>query len=70
LTYVTRPVSSFRPFFGDITKEAVEAFLVPIRSGNVENATEWAAQSTMIALLGRAAILSGREVTWKREFDS
>jgi predicted dehydrogenase len=55
---------------GDITKDAVEAFLGRILSGDVENATEWAAKSTMIALLGRAAIYSGREVTWKGEFES
>jgi predicted dehydrogenase len=55
---------------GDITKDAVEAFLGRILSGNVENASEWAAKSTMIALLGRAAIYSGKEVTWKGEFES
>jgi len=55
---------------GDITKDAVETFLGRIVNGNVENATEWAAKSTMIALLGRAAIYSGKEVTWKGEFES
>ena len=55
---------------GDITKDAVEAFLGRILSEDVENATEWAAKSTMIALLGRAAIYSGKEVTWKEEFES
>jgi hypothetical protein len=55
---------------GDITKDAVEMFLSRILGGDVENATEWAAKSTMIALLGRAAIYSGKEVTWKGEFES
>lgn len=55
---------------GDITKDAVEAFLGRILSDDAENATEWAAKSTMIALLGRAAIYSGKEATWKEEFES
>jgi predicted dehydrogenase len=52
----------------DITIDAVEAFLGRILSGDVENVAERSAQSTMIALLGRAALYSGREATWKGEF--
>ena len=54
----------------EITKDAVETFLGRVLGGEVENATQWAAESTMIALLGRAAIYSGSEVTWKSEFGS
>lgn len=52
----------------DITVDAVEDFLGRITSGNVENVAERAAQSTMIGLLGRKAIYTGKEVTWKGEF--
>lgn len=52
----------------DITIDALEAFLGRILSGDVENVAERSALSTMIALLGRAAIYSGREATWKGEF--
>ena len=52
----------------DITIDAVEAFLGMILSGNVENVAERSAESTLIAILGRTAIYSGREVTWLGEF--
>jgi myo-inositol 2-dehydrogenase/D-chiro-inositol 1-dehydrogenase len=52
----------------DITMEGIEAFLGRIVSGKVENVAERSALSTMIALLGRAAIYTGREATWKGEF--
>ena len=52
----------------DITIDALEVFLARILSGDVENVAERAALSTMIALLGRAALYSGREATWAGEF--
>jgi len=52
----------------DITIDAIENFLGRILSGDVENVGERAALSTMIALLGRAAIYGGREAAWKGEF--
>lgn len=52
----------------DITIDTIEAFLGMILSGNVENVAERSALSTMIALLGRAALYSGKEVSWKSEF--
>ncbi|MFB3825602.1 MAG: Gfo/Idh/MocA family protein [Bryobacteraceae bacterium] len=54
----------------DITIDALSAFLGRILSGDVENVAERSALSTMIALLGRAAIYTGREATWKGEFGS
>jgi predicted dehydrogenase len=52
----------------DITYDAIEAFLGMIQSGKVENVAARSAQSTMIAILGRTAIYSGKEVTWKGLF--
>ncbi|MCL6506950.1 MAG: Gfo/Idh/MocA family oxidoreductase [Bryobacteraceae bacterium] len=52
----------------DITYDAIEAFLGRIQSGDVENVAERSALSTMIAILGRTALYTGREVTWKGEF--
>lgn len=52
----------------DITYDALEAFLERIVTGNPENVAERSALSTMIAILGREAIYTGREVTWRGLF--
>ena len=52
----------------DITHDGIELFIGRILSGDVENVAERSALSTMIALLGRAAIYTGKEATWKGEF--
>jgi predicted dehydrogenase len=52
----------------DITNDALEDFITRVLSGTPENVAERSAYSTMIALLGRAAIYSGKEVSWKGEF--
>jgi len=52
----------------DITYDAIEAFLGMIESGNVENVAERSALSTMIAILGRTAIYTNKEATWKGVF--
>ncbi|MCX6620407.1 MAG: Gfo/Idh/MocA family oxidoreductase [Acidobacteria bacterium] len=52
----------------DITNDAIENFIERIVTDNPENAAERSSQSTMIALLGREAIYSGKEVTWKGLF--
>jgi predicted dehydrogenase len=49
----------------DITYDGIEQFLDRLQTGNVENVAERSALSTMIAILGRTAIYSGKEVTWK-----
>lgn len=49
----------------DITIDAIEAFLTRILKNDPENVVERSALSTCIALLGRTAIYSGREATWK-----
>ncbi|MGA2275382.1 MAG: Gfo/Idh/MocA family oxidoreductase [Bryobacteraceae bacterium] len=54
----------------DVTIDAFEAFLSRIQSGETVNMAEQSARSTMIGLLGRAALYQGREATWKGEFGS
>jgi predicted dehydrogenase len=49
----------------DITNDGIEKFLSNIASGEVENVAERSALSTMIALLGREALYTKKEVTWK-----
>jgi predicted dehydrogenase len=58
------------PIKRDVTIDAFEAFLSHIQSGETVNIAEQSARSTMIGLLGRAAMYKGREVTWKGEFGS
>ena len=52
----------------DITIDSIEAFLGRILSGQAENVAERSAQSTLFAILGRTAMYTGREATWKGEF--
>lgn len=52
----------------DITFDGIEAFLGRILSGDVENVAERSARSTMIAILGRTALYTGKEATWKGLF--
>ncbi len=49
----------------DITFEGIEQFLGRILSGDIENAAERSALSTMVAILGRTAMYERKEVTWK-----
>lgn len=49
----------------DITYDALDHWLGNIQNGVVENVAERSAQSTMIAILGRTAIYTGKEATWK-----
>jgi predicted dehydrogenase len=50
----------------DITQDSVNQFIEGCRTGKLENAAFHAAESTMIAIMGREAIYSGREVTWDK----
>jgi len=52
----------------DITMDGIEGFLTRVQSGNVENVAERSAISTLFAILGRTALYTGREATWKGEF--
>jgi predicted dehydrogenase len=52
----------------DITYDGVEQWLERIQTGNPENVAERSAHSTMIAILGRTAIYTGKEQTWKGLF--
>ncbi|HYP05030.1 MAG TPA: Gfo/Idh/MocA family oxidoreductase [Bryobacteraceae bacterium] len=49
---------------GDITEDAVNAFVLGARTGDIENAAPWAVESTLTAILGREAIYSGKPMTW------
>ncbi len=49
----------------DITADAFKRFITNIKDGEVENAAERSALSTMIAILGRTALYRRKEVTWK-----
>jgi len=50
----------------DITQDAVNQFIDGCRTGKLENAAFHAAESTLMAILGREAIYSGKEMTWDR----
>ncbi|HVP45032.1 MAG TPA: Gfo/Idh/MocA family oxidoreductase [Bryobacteraceae bacterium] len=49
----------------DITVDAFKTFFDNVLSGRVENVAERSALSTMIAILGRTAIYTGKEAVWK-----
>ncbi len=51
----------------DITIDAIEAFLTSIVESHPENVVERSALSTCIGILGRKAVYTGREVTWKAD---
>ena len=52
----------------DITMDCIEQFLDRIQAGRPENMTHASAVSTLIAILGRTALYTGRETDWKKEF--
>jgi len=54
----------------DITIDLVEDFLRRVLSGDVENVGVRSAESTLIAILGRTAIYTGREATWYQVVNS
>ncbi|HTM51631.1 MAG TPA: Gfo/Idh/MocA family oxidoreductase [Bryobacteraceae bacterium] len=51
---------------GDITQDAVNAFVEGARTGKLENAAFTAAESTLTAIMAREAIYSGKEKTWEQ----
>ena len=51
---------------GDITKDAVDQFIEGARTGQMENAAIWGAESTLMAILARESIYTGKEMTWDR----
>jgi len=52
----------------DITYDAFDDFLNRVVNGDVMNVAERSAISNLFAILGRTAIYSNREATWKGEF--
>ncbi len=49
----------------DITVDTVDQFFARIQSGKTQNLGVAAAESTLTAILGRTAMLEGREVKWE-----
>jgi predicted dehydrogenase len=50
----------------DITQDAVNQFIEGARTGKLENAALWGADSTLMAIMAREAIYQGREMTWDK----
>ncbi len=50
----------------DITQDSVNQFIEGARTGQIENAALWGAESTLVAIMAREAIYTGREMTWDR----
>ena len=50
----------------DITIDAVNQFVEGSRTGKLENAALWGAESTMAAVMAREAIYTGKEVSWDK----
>ena len=50
----------------DITEDCVNQFIEGARTGKLENAAFFAAESTLTAVMAREAIYTGKEVTWKQ----
>ena len=44
--------------------DAVNAFVEGARTGKLENATFWAVESTLTAIMAREAIYAGKPMTW------
>jgi hypothetical protein len=49
---------------GDITNDSVNEFVEGIRTGKIENAAFYAAESTLTAVMALQACVQGREMTW------
>jgi predicted dehydrogenase len=60
----SRDVAEEWPTNYDITIDAVNQFVEGARTGKLENAAFWGAESTLAAVMAKDAIYSGKEVTW------
>ncbi len=50
----------------DITLDAVNQFVDGARKGQIENAALWGADSTLMAIMARNAMDTGKEATWQQ----
>ncbi len=50
----------------DITMDNVNQFIEGARTGKLENAALWGAESTLVAVMGLRALVSGQEMTWEK----
>jgi predicted dehydrogenase len=54
----------------DITEDNVNQFIEGARTGKLENAALWGAESSMTAVMALQACTSGKEATWDKVFNS
>ncbi len=54
----------------DITQDNVNLFIEGARTGKIENAALWGAESSMTAVMGLQACVTGKEATWDKVFNS
>ena len=54
----------------DITEDNVNQFIEGARTGKLENAALWGAESTMTAVMALQACTSGKEATWEKVYNS
>jgi len=50
----------------DITNDAVNEFIEGARTGQIENAALWGAESTFAAVMALEACVTGKETTWEK----
>lgn len=50
----------------DITNDNVNAFVDGVRTGKVENAALWGAESSLVAVMALTACTSGQPMTWEK----
>lgn len=54
----------------DITQDTVNQFIEGARTGKIENAALWGAESSMTAVMALQACTTGKEATWDKVFNS
>lgn len=54
----------------DIAEDTVNQFIEGVRTGKIENAAIWGAESSMTAVMALQACTSGKEATWDQVYNS
>jgi len=65
-----RKAGIFLSSLHDSTPNKVKSFISSIQTGNYLNETKSAAQSTLMAIMGREAALSGKPLSWNKVYNS
>ncbi len=60
-----KPVEEVKTTY-DITIDNVNEFVEGCRTGKVENAALWGAESTLVAVMALQALVKGQEMTWQK----